>query len=405
MDRFSLPLALLILAVPLVPATATPNACLDGPTAARYVRELNIDAASFGGIELCNPKAPSQRLFNDLRLIEEGAFTHSGGNLFIQDLVPTNGYYSWLTEQIRGIEHGDDLPWSVAYNSWGLFTLQNGWSKLSTLGRIGALIHEARHTEGYAHTTCDHGPYKDTNVSGCDGSLEAGGSHAVEMEYYARVAVQGAAFHPVYRAMARLTLLARSGFAFNESPTAAKDALLIRTPDGLTLFKDGARAPAPWSVPDTDRLKRTSPALTANLHPPAGLTDGEEVDWGLRRQLVGIDRNQRAVTFQFGTGTWTPVDSLTGISHLADTDPLGHPGLFAVFADRTFCQIRLPGPQCERGPTPWPEDAKRFVRYRKTVLWLGTDGTVYDSKNEPWPDLEGEEILDMTVLPDYEVFE
>jgi len=411
--------------------------CINAATASRYVRELNIDAASFGGAELCDAKADGKKLFNDLRLIEEGAFSGSAPNLFIQDFIPVNGYYPWLVSQTRGIERGNDIPWATAYNSWGYFTMQDGWAKLSTLGRVGTMIHEARHTEGYSHTSCEHGPYKDSNVSGCDESVDAAGSHAVEMEYYARVVVQGANFHPVYQSMARLMLLARSNFVFNESPTSAKDILVARTPAGLVTVANGGKANLNWTFPGSESfsLKKTSlgatllnppqgawsidldrpdvaPALSDDysyykllkLNPPAGLTDMEEVDSGLRRYLYAIDSQHHIYSYVFGAGGWSPAETLANVARLATTDPLGRTGLFAVFYNSTYCTVKMPALKCDGAAASWPADAKRFVRFQNATLRLGNDGVIYDAKGGPWAELSGTEVLDFAVIPDYEVF-
>src|SRR5689334_7598900 len=80
--------------------------CIDAGEASRYITELSVDAASFGGVELCDPKVDSEKLFNDLQLVEQGTFSGIGANLFIHDFVPLNSYYPWLVQQTRGIERG-----------------------------------------------------------------------------------------------------------------------------------------------------------------------------------------------------------------------------------------------------------------------------------------------------------
>lgn len=412
--------------------------CIDAQTANKYVSDFHIDAASFGGVELCDGKVDSKKLFNDLQLIEQGSFNGAATNVFIHEFVPSSDYYSWLKEQTNGVSRGDDIPWATAYNSGGYFTMQDGWAKLSTLGRVGTIIHEARHTEGYYHTICEHGPYKDSRISGCDESVTAGGSHAVEMEYYARVVLQGGNFHPVYQSMARMMLLARSNFVFNESPMAAKDALIVRTHDGLIRFREDEKASLDWQLPDSEgfQLKRTSlgatllnlptgawsidldrpdvaPALSDDysyfkllkMAPPNGLIDIEEVDVNLRRYLYAVDQNENIYSYLFGQGAWSPPASLPGIDHLTTANPMGQAGLYAVFKNQTYCPIQVPNLRCDRAAMPWPDDSKRFVEFKNSPLRLGADHKVYDSKGQPWRDLSSTEVLDMTLVPHFEVFD
>lgn len=214
MDRFSLPFIVFAMFGALQ-TVATPVVCGGHEYASRYIGELNIAYESFAGPKVCDE---SQKLFRDLALIEEGGFTATFRNFLIQDLIAADDYYPWLVSQTRSLERGHDLPGVAVFNSWGHFSLQDGWSKLSTISRIGSLLHEARHTEGFSHTSCMQGPYLDSGIAACDENTGAAGAHAVEMEYYARVALQGANFHPVYQSMARMMLMARSGFVFNENP-------------------------------------------------------------------------------------------------------------------------------------------------------------------------------------------
>ncbi|MGE4131630.1 MAG: hypothetical protein AB7F86_08320 [Bdellovibrionales bacterium] len=412
--------------------------CTPQTQAERYIHDLSINVDSFGGPELCDSKVDTKKLLNDLELIEEGRFSEVGDNAFIQDFVPASQYLPWLIQQTRGIERGNDLPWATAYNSWGYFTMQDGWAKLSTLGRVGTLLHEARHTEGYSHTICQHGPYKDTSVAGCDESLSAGGSHAVEMEYYARVVLQGENFHPVYQSMARLMLFARSNFVFNENPLEERATLLVRATDGLLRLDGVAKKVLNWSWPGSElfRLKRTSFGATLvdlpngawaldlhrpdlsigltddysyfkilKLNPPANLVDMEEVDIGLTRYLYALNSHGDLYTYIFGQGDWSSPRKMPGASRLMTTSPMGETGIFVLFDNQTYCPINKNNLRCEQAPKPWPELAHKFVRYQEMTLQLNEDGLVYDSQGETWPDLRDQEVLDMEVVPHYDVLD
>ncbi|MGZ6419173.1 MAG: hypothetical protein ACXWPX_11720, partial [Pseudobdellovibrio sp.] len=266
-----------------MPYQDTEFGCITQEQADKYVTDFSIDVASFGGMELCNSKVDTKKLFNDLQILEQGQFDQDSQNKFVRGYVPINTYYDWMKHETRGIQRGQDVPYATAYNSGGYFTMQDGWSKLSTLGRVGTVVHEARHTGGYYHIVCQQGPYKDTSVQGCDTNYNYGGSHAVEMEYYARVSVQGKNFHPVYQKMARLMAIARSNIFFNTPVITPREAVLGLNQDRTQgrLFDNGQ-----WynrEVPNiAGRLKRTSygavlfdglQALAIELYKNSGFPD------------------------------------------------------------------------------------------------------------------------------------
>jgi hypothetical protein len=234
--------------------------CFNQTAAERYVKDFNINIKSFGGMELCKASVDTKKLFNDLAIVERGAFGQSSQNVFIRNFVPAGDYYKWLRSQTRGVERGNDIPHATAYNSFGYFTMQDGWAALSTLGRVGVVIHEARHTEGYRHIQCTHGPYEGASNAGCDRDYEYGGSHAVEMEYYARVVTAGTNFHPLYRSMARLMAMGRSNMMFNKSPVRVREVLTVLDKDGTPGVVDGEQLFARDGILGTQmgRLKRTS---------------------------------------------------------------------------------------------------------------------------------------------------
>lgn len=411
--------------------------CIDPQRAETYIRDFQIDVKSFGGVELCDATIDSKKLFNDLQLVEEGQFKQNGSNTFIRDFVPADRYFPWLKEQTRGIERGHDLPWATAYNSWGYFTMQDGWAELSTLGRVGTLIHEARHTEGYSHTGCDHGPYKGSSVSGCDHSLDSAGSHGVEMEYYARVSLQGANFHPVYQAMARLMLLGRSNFVFNESPMAAQEALVVRGPQSLVKISEERRKSLEWNLAQRDgvRLKKTSFGATLlnlpgqawaldlspenhviestddfsyfkllNATAPENLIDLEEFDMGNRRYMFALDSSYRLHSFEFGRGAWKAGQIIDQAERLVTTAPDGQEGIYALFSDSTYCSLSLSRLNCQGPRLPWPPQTERFVKYRDLVLRLDVSGRVY-AGTEEWNELSDVYVLDLVKIPHYDVFE
>lgn len=336
--------------------------CVSQDLANRYTQDFRIDTRSFGGMELCRNDVDTKKLFNDLQIVEAGTFNTSGGNTLIRGFVPGVNYYSWLKSMTRGMRRGNDIPTATAYNSMGYFTMQDGWRTLSTLGRVGVVIHEARHTAGYRHYPCTQGPYAGVRMDGCDRDYQSGGSHSVEMEYYARVQVQGQNFHPVYRSMARLMAMARANFVFNQPVMNRREALLAIEQNGANayLFDRGQAVPRPLPAA-SGALKRTSfgavlfdglKAATIEMYeaattrepvkddysyfkllerPTRPLKDLEEYDLGAKRYLVGVNGDNSVASFVFSQGDWGPARaSGVNIARTATTLADGTKGYFLI---------------------------------------------------------------------------
>jgi len=413
--------------------------CLDKAQAEQLVRDFNINVSSFGGLELCDSNVDTKKLLNDLVIVRDGEFDGSDSNLFIRNFVESQRYFSWLKQMTRGIRRGHDIPYATAYNRGGYFTMQDGWAKLSTLGRVGTLIHEARHTGGFYHVWCDQGPYQGGGVSGCDETLAEGGSHGVEMEYYSRVVLQGKNFHPVYRQMARLMNLGRANFVFNDKPMKSQKVLVgLTDQDALVLG-----APAPISIPlpiqDTDEfaLKRTSAGVTlyseqsaysldlySKTDPVAivdefsyfklllnggmnDLIDLEELDVGIRRFLVALTRSGTLHTYEFSNGRWSNgVQAPEGVA-LVTTAPNGEEGLFLLDQNGSLLPVnpqnlRLDRPLNEK----WPANAIGFVNWKNRLLMLNQAGQIIDVKlNTPFDGFAENHIRQMVGAPIYDAYD
>lgn len=307
--------------------------CVTSQKADTYIKDFNIKVQTFGGAELCNNNVDTKKLFNDLQIIENGKYDSTKVNPLIRGYVDLQNYYGWMKSQTRGIKRGNDVPTAVAYNQFGYFTMQDGWSKSSTLGRVGTVIHEARHTDGYKHVVCDQGTYQDTTQNACDTNYNYGGSHAVEMEYYARVAVQGLNFHPVYKKMARLMAMARANIFFNTPVMARTEAVMLLRTDmsKAEMIYQNIWINRELPASAQGELKRTSfgavifngtDALTIDPYKNSGYADPvkdvysyfkmntnkvkdfEEFDQGSKRYVVKLTENNEMVFYAFSLGTW-----------------------------------------------------------------------------------------------------
>lgn len=414
--------------------------CIEKKDAEAFIEEFNIDTASFGGLELCAPDVDTKKLLNDLIIVRDGKYEGDTKNSFIKNFIRKDNYYPWLKSMTYGVRRGHDVPYATAYNSGGYFTMQDGWAKLSTLGRVGTIIHEARHTEGYSHIFCSQGPYLDSHVSGCDTSLEAGGSHGVEMEYYARVSEQGTNFHPVYKSMARMMLLARSNFVFNRPAMKGTDTVLAATEDAGYLVDEGKLKTVGYEYKKDMRLKRSSSgavwfgdnkafafdfyALEENFqlleddysyykmlkmnNRPKNIVDMEEFDVAGRRYLVALDDAGHLYSYHFGVGGWSRAMTIpqSEASFLTPVAPDGSKGLFIVTVNNTV--FPFDAEEEEFGAAlnkKWDPAVLSLVVLNDELLSLSVDGLVKKQKDGAiHPLFENVNVKQVANVPVYDVF-
>lgn len=414
--------------------------CIDQATAARYVNDFRINTRSFGGMELCRHEVDTKKLFNDLLLIENGRFPMlRNQNNLIRGFVPQDQYYAWLKSQTRGVSRGNDVPFATAYNRMGYFTMQDGWASLSTLGRVGVLIHEARHTAGYGHIRCVSGPYAQASTPGCDRDYGYGGSHGVEMEYYARVHVHGVNFHPVYKSMARLMAMARANFVFNTPVMRQTEALLAIEQNRSTpvLFHNG-QSFVREAPQQRGWLKRTSfgaaiftgpQAFSIEMYHRHGqridlpdvysyfklldrvqapFKDLEEYDVNGRRFVVGISGNDQVSVYDFPRGTWGASRQIPfRVARTATTLPTGQRGYFLIDESSRIYPF-----DAERGqvgaamPQTWdPQVQAAAYDQNGRLVLLRTDNTLWNGSNPTRsPYLQGQ-WSNIVSVPLYDAFE
>lgn len=419
--------------------------CVDERAARKYVDDFNININSFGGFERCNNAIDTKRLFNDLNIIENGQFAGKARNAFVQGFVNKNDYYGWLKRNTRGVRRDRQHSWATAYNSGGYFTMLNGWANLSTLGRVGTIIHEARHTEGYRHLRCTHGPYNRSWASGCDTSVAQGGSHGVEMEYYSRVVLQGTNFHPVYKSMARLMALGRGNFVFNEMPIRKQHALLlvdsesgdIELYDGRTNLRRIAPAIGGQVVkatsygaalynPENGYARAIDLYSTAQGRAPMqddfsyykmmrireftrDFVDVEEIDLQGTRWMVGYTNRNEVKSYFFPRGQWrTPRTVNENIARLVRTNRSGQLGAFFIGESGRMYEFDPVEDSLRETGETWNEQVRSYVRFGSKTLALGTDNVVYEvAKNgglSEYAGLSGRTFSQIVKVPLYDAF-
>lgn len=414
-------------------------ACITQQQADKYIRDFSVDVDSFGGNELCDSRVDTKKLLNDLLIIEQGQFDSTQSNLLIKGIVPADRYYAWMKSQTRGMERGNDVPYATAYNRMGNFTMQDGWAKSSTLARVGVVIHEARHTAGYRHYPCTQGPYKGVNLDGCDQDFSQSGSHAVEMEYYARVSVAGQNFHPIYRSMARLMAMGRTNFVFNSSPIHPHEAMLAmdggshvpvlfdknvklprgggdfvghmkRTSFGAVLF-DGIQAIA-LDVYESTGFKANieddySYFKLLKMAPLGTLKDLEEFDVNQKRYVAMVSGTNELSTYNFPRGTWSAGRS-TSVDVVRTTTalPTGEKGYFLIDRNGDVHSVNPENQQVSGTGKSWDSQVVNAVALPGRTMILKTDGVIYArSADGTETAFDQGPYSEMTSVPLYDAFE
>lgn len=427
--------------------------CISTEKANQYITDFHIDTVSFGGIELCDSSKETKKLFNDLQIIEQAQFNDVGENNLIKGFVAKNKYYEWMKKQTYGVQRGNDVPYATAYNSGGYFTMQDGWAKLSTLGRVGTIIHEARHTAGYRHIPCKQGPYQGLSLDGCDSNYNYAGSHAVEMEYYARVSVQGVNFHPVYKKMARLMAIARSSVFFNKSPIQVREAVLglnADTTDNFAYLYDQQswfkkEIPNQTFHPE-QKLKRTGfgavifdgiQAFAVEMYKNSGFSDAiqdnysyfkllienkksikefEEFDIGTKRYVVQISKDNKISKFQFAQGAWgneqnipfNVVKASTAIAGQVSGHSQLAKGLYLISDNQDIFSYNPETQKMQKEIGTWDVNYKKVIHFNNQNLILQNDGQVLVQDNQSlqnWIPAQDKRFSDLVAVPLYDAFE
>lgn len=441
---FVLVLGIVSIARADIPYNDADFGCSIATDADRYIRDFNVDVESFGGRELCNFSVDTKKLLNDFTLIEKSSFVpHGKSHDFLRGFVDPQNYYTWMKSNTYGVRRGHDIPYATAYNSGGYFTMQDGWAALSTLGRVGTIIHEARHTEGYSHTRCNQGPYRDTFVSGCDTTFASGGSHGVEMEYYARVVLEGENLHPVYKRMARLMALGRSNWVFNRGGITPKYAVVVSGEAGVAFLDErGAVLRDKPAVDQSYALKSTSfgasfwknrevfaldlySAFNAGVNTkddysyfkllftpgrafPQNVSDLEEIDLAGKRYFLAMNPRGDLSKYEYANGEWgsaraTRVDT----NHFSAFNPKGERGVFVVARSGTVYSLNPETMNLSESSERWDSELVAVATGSNLPkLRLNRDGKVRDlARGDLYAPLKDFSANQMIAVPVYDTFQ
>lgn len=96
----------------------------------------------------------------------------------------------------------------------------------SSLDRASVFMHEARHIDGFPHTTCSEGARKDLQGA-CDEQISDGGSYAVTVETYAQLARYATDLHPALKAYSQASAVTYADEAFEVPVRVERQSQLL----------------------------------------------------------------------------------------------------------------------------------------------------------------------------------
>ena len=228
-------LTILFISLPLFSAQA--NECIPQSDMA----EIGRDFSQFRHLtrsEFCLDGTPESNLLVGIYFMRKTSFENSmaqaDDGLFSGKFA--SDWYRYFTGRISDIVIDRNCPPGVgAYvRGWG----STMWvcSLMLTdafvgMDRASVFMHEARHIDGYPHTTCRSGPRAGIRGA-CDRRISDGGSYAVSVETYAQLGRYATNLHPALMAYSKAAAVIYAEEAFDEKTE------IDRTPHFLALTKD-----------------------------------------------------------------------------------------------------------------------------------------------------------------------
>lgn len=191
----------------LMNSTASASECIEQSDMA----EIASDFAQFKNIsksKYCFDGSQTSNLLATIMFMRKTAFTadmkRSSDELFSGRF--STSWYNYFVGRINDMDVQDDCPKGMGAFVYGFGNTMYVCPMLltenfSALDRASVFMHEARHIDGYPHTTCSKGARRGLQGA-CDTRISDGGSYAVTVETYAQIAKYATDLHPALKAYA-----------------------------------------------------------------------------------------------------------------------------------------------------------------------------------------------------------
>lgn len=179
--------------------------CLDENKINQFLNRNDFEYSNFDMSTvkpaLCNPEDKRYKLLDTLMFLQDtdisdtvGAVDVNGHQINIIGINP----YSFLKDRIKKISFDDSKNSFCSRNDASTFGYNNYNSEIhlcpfffsadfsERIRRAQALLHEARHADGFRHEFCRSGS-KTSAHAACDSSVDFNGAYTVSLEYFLRL--------------------------------------------------------------------------------------------------------------------------------------------------------------------------------------------------------------------------
>jgi len=291
------------------------------------VREIRRDIKFKGDAELdrCNPKNVVFQVVKAIQFIKgfKGAGSTTGP--FALNVLKDSPF-EYFKKRVDTIVFADPdghcASGAIAY-VWGdleqergrLYICSEAFSRLSFVYRASALLHEARHFDGFLHVRCVRGLFRFSTDEACDRSYQEAGSYGVDVAFFLRVA-QEPTMSPVLRRSARMEAARSLIMRFNSLPADLKDGAFLTDESKLVSFFDGKSFQTVLQLNKNQSLRYmdwqaefpriVEPGIESELSP--GLTDPSRADESFRKSMIGSARSEENTYFLYDRRlvVWAP---------------------------------------------------------------------------------------------------
>lgn len=194
--------------------------------------------SKYANSEFCYDGSQVSHLLSTIMFMRETAFSKdmkkSTDEVFSGRF--SSSWYRYFIGRISDINIQKSCPKGVGAFVYGFGTTMYVCPMMLTdsfasLDRASVFMHEARHIDGFPHTTCSQGARK--GLSGaCDTRIADGGSYAVSVETYAQLARYATDVHPALKAYSMASAVTYADEAFEVPVRIQRDEqLLLMTED------------------------------------------------------------------------------------------------------------------------------------------------------------------------------
>jgi hypothetical protein len=225
--------------------------------------------------DFCDPENAAYRVAKALLLTKSvGTLNGSAPDKFDQGFLSSDPF-QFFSKRIHSIqfepESEDCTGTTNAYvdiakdpkDSDGVMHVCQALAKLDDNWISSALIHEARHVEGYHHVECDHGFFTNSHRKSCDESYSSGGSYAIQAEYLVKIS-RFARIDPSVRQSSRAIAIELLVERFNKLPLDIRRGAVLLNQDSEHVYQDVLFYNGETATPLLPRLDTTDRLFQTN---------------------------------------------------------------------------------------------------------------------------------------------